>query len=84
MAKFIKLMKDVPQDSDRPSHWYVLPTATLRDLVCRQLLRKDSRLNYVLFWKDVNGFGLQVAHADWVRDGAVYGWRGDKAQYEQR
>lgn len=51
------------------SRWYILPTVALRDLVIRNRNRLSSRVgayNYVLTWRDTGGFGLELAHADWV------------------
>lgn len=79
MAKFIRLYADKPLDPNGfPSYWFVLPTANLREIVTRRLLERDSRMNYVLWWKDTNGFGMEVAHVKWVPEGQVYGWRGER------
>lgn len=51
------------------SKFYVLPTDNLRRLVIRNRTKLVQDCNYVLTWKDTAGFGLQLAHADWVPKG---------------
>lgn len=58
---------------DQPDYkWYILPSASLRELVIRRILAKYPKFNYVLTYKDVDGFGVQICHADWVQPGQVY------------
>jgi hypothetical protein len=63
--------KAIAFESNRPDNrWYILPTKALRDLVIRNVHRlkqsNDRPLNYVVCWPDTQGFGLEVAHAEWV------------------
>lgn len=65
---FVK-MSDGRDPKTNGSRWYILPTESLRDLIIRNRHRLESRVgryNYVLTWKDTQGYGVELAHADWV------------------
>lgn len=71
-TRSITLHKNKVDAHGKPSHWYVLPSQNMRDIIIRQLLKLDKRLNYVLTWKDTNGYGLQVTQCAWVQPGSVH------------
>jgi len=52
--------------------FYVLPSASLRQLVERHAQRLLPGCNYLLTWKDAKGYGIELARADWVPPGHVY------------
>jgi hypothetical protein len=52
--------------------WYILPSEELRRLVVRRMLAKHRWINYVVLYKDVNGYGVEMSHVSWVDDGLVY------------
>jgi hypothetical protein len=59
-------MRPRVDNSGRLNFWFVVPTVSLRDLVIRRLLKQYPCLNYVIGWKDVRGFGLEVTVSEWA------------------
>jgi hypothetical protein len=45
--------------------WFICATPALRDLVERRMLVLFPTLNYGVGWRDVKGFGLQMAECEW-------------------
>lgn len=58
-------------DSDH-NVWRIYHSTKARAAAIRYFLRKDPTLNYVVGWKNVNGWGLEVTRADWVKPGSRY------------
>lgn len=67
--KLVELMKS---DKGNESRWFICPSKAFRDLLLRHKDKLVPGCNYVLPWKDVNGWGLQLAIAGWVPKGHVY------------
>lgn len=71
--KAIRLLADRPFDEKGNRQvMLVLPSANLRAIVERRMREAYPELNYIVRWRDVNGFGIQMFHADWVRPGGCY------------
>lgn len=54
------------------SRWFICPTENLRALIIRHRERLLPGCNYLLPYRDVNGFGIQLAVAAWVQPGRTY------------
>lgn len=55
------------------SHWFIFASREDREAKISELAGtweeledRSTLLNYVVTWNDVQGFGLEVAHADWA------------------
>jgi hypothetical protein len=60
--------------SARGDLWFqfILPTASLRDLVYAHLRKHYPELNYCCEWKDTHGYGLSMTVVDWKKDGMYH------------
>ena len=54
------------------SKFLVLPSRSVRDVYLRAIRAGKVRWNYAVTWRDVAGYGLNVAVADWVKPGQSY------------
>ena len=55
-----------------PYRWFIVPSKSLRDLVVRNYKRIYPWCNYIVLYQDVNGYGIELARASWVREGHTY------------
>lgn len=60
------------QSPNGKSIWRIYKTPRARRIALTTLRHIYPHLNYSVFWKDVQGYGLEMAHALWLKPGQTY------------